>query len=254
MQTVAKNGTKIPVNNIIFDPNIVSNYNNTNTMPIDNTRVNIPITKVIPINPIIQKFNTNNNTSTIKSKNNVESDYIKNKRLKIQEEIENPGFITQFGEALQLPLRYLANPFKLLGDITNTINPNAPINSLFPNTQQDRYNYRKKTLDPFIDNNERISNIQTEVLPLVTNSLINAGTLELGALFNGSLPRSFIPLVETGSKANLMADLLQIAQTDTDKLKKLDPSTIKDLLMNMLSMPAKLDNFNAQDILYKINN
>lgn len=242
---------------IVFDPNALRNSDpklQPSYTKVDNTRVNIIKQKVSPPLPpkLIKK--TESTTPVVENNKNTKSDFINKQIDDYTKEIENPGLLTQTGEALQLPLRYLSNPLKLVGDLTNTFAPNSPLNSILPNTEEDRYNYRKETLNPIMDSNTKINNVKNEVLPLTTNALINTGALELGALFNGQLPNKLIPLVETGSKANFVADILQVAQSDPNKLTNLDPSELKELFLNLISLPSKLDNFNAQDIKFKLDN
>lgn len=171
------------------------------------------------------------------------------------ESVLNPSIRTQIGESFQKPLRWTANPVKGVGDIVSAIAPNSALAKDLPNTNAETFEYRKKRLNPYISNKEKINNAINEARDLTINSLINAGTMELGFV----LPKSFASpamtnMFETGSKANFLADLLQLSKTDFDKLSDGDMNEIANVLLNSASSLSKMNNFDASTIYNNIKN
>lgn len=171
------------------------------------------------------------------------------------ESVLNPSISTQIGEAFQKPLRWIANPVKGVGDIVSAIAPNSALAKDLPNTNAETFEYRKKRLNPYIPNKEKINNTINEARDLTINSLINVGTMELGF----ALPRSFISpaltnMFKIGSKANFAADLLQLSKTDLDKISDGDMNEIANVLLNSTSLLSKMDNFDASTIYSNIKN
>ena len=171
------------------------------------------------------------------------------------ESVLNPSIRTQIGEALQKPLRLTANPVKGVGDIVSAIAPNSALAKDLPNTHAETFEYRKKQLNPYTSNKEKINNTINEARDLTINSLINAGTMELGF----ALPKSFVSpamtnMFKTGSKANFAADLLQLSKTDLDKIDDGDMNEIANVLLNSVSLLSKMNNFDASTIYNNIKN
>ena len=167
----------------------------------------------------------------------------------------NPSIGQQLIEGGQLPLRYTANPLKFAGDLVNTVAPNSNLAKDLPNTNKERFEYRKKQLNPYTSNNEKLNNTIDEIRDLAINSLINVGTMELGF----ALPKSFISpamnnMFKVGSKANFAADLLQLSKMDLDKLEDGDMEEIANLILNSASLLSKMDNFDASTIYSNIKN
>lgn len=171
------------------------------------------------------------------------------------ESVLNPSIGTQVGETFQKPLRWLADPIKGVGDIVSAVAPKSALAKDLPNTNEDIFEYRKKQLNPYTSNSEKLNNAINEARDLTINSLINVGTMELGF----ALPSSFTnPMManmfKVGSKANFAADLLQLSKMDLDKLEKGDMEEIGNIILNSASLLSKMDNFDASTIYNNIKN
>ena len=171
------------------------------------------------------------------------------------EAVLNPSIATQIGEAFQKPLRWLADPIKVVGDIVSAVAPKSVLAKDLPNTNEDTFEYRKKQLNPYTANSEKLNNTINEARDLTINSLINIGTMELGF----ALPRTFtnpamINMFKVGSKANFAADLLQLSKMDLDKLEKGDMEEIGNIILNSASLLSKMDNFDASTIYNNVKN
>ena len=90
-----------------------------------------------------------------------------------RESVLNPSISTQIGETLQKPLRWIADPVKGIGDIVSAIAPNSALAKDLPNTHADTFEYRKKRLNPYISNKEKINNAINEAIPLTNWALLN---------------------------------------------------------------------------------
>lgn len=99
---------------------------------------------------------------------------------KYTESVLNPPISTQIRETLQLPLRWIADPVKGVGDIVSTIAPNSALAKDLPNTNEDILEYRKKQLNPYTSNKEKINNTINEVISLASWGLLN--TLPIGVV------------------------------------------------------------------------
>ena len=89
------------------------------------------------------------------------------------ESVLNPSIMTQIGEGFQKPLRWLADPVKAVGDIVSALAPNSLLAKDLPNTNEDVFEYRKKQLDPYTSNKEKINNTINEAAPLTSWALLN---------------------------------------------------------------------------------
>lgn len=96
------------------------------------------------------------------------------------ESVLNPSISRQIGEAFQKPLRWLEDPVKGVGDIVSAIAPNSALAKDLPNTNEDELEYRKKQLNPYTSNKEKLNNTINEVTPLTIWALLN--TLPIGAI------------------------------------------------------------------------
>jgi hypothetical protein len=169
--------------------------------------------------------------------------------------VNNPNVKQQMAELGTLPLRYGANPLKMIGDATNKLLPNSAINDLFPNTQNDLLEQRRVQQNPFTLQRDKFKASLNDARDLGINALINAGTLELGfALPRNLITPNLIQLFKTGSAANLSADLLQLSKTDLDKLSQGDAEEIANTVLNGLGTVSKFNNFNASGLIYKFKN
>ena len=171
------------------------------------------------------------------------------------ESVLNPSIGRQIVETLQKPLRWLADPIKVVGDIVSSVAPKSLLAKDLPNTNEDAFEYRKKQLSPYTSDKEKLDSKLNEARDLTINSLINAGTMELGF----ALPKSFVSPAMTnmfreGSKANFAADLLQLSKTNLDKLGDGDMNEIANVLLNGASLLSKMDNFDASTIYSNIKN
>ena len=82
------------------------------------------------------------------------------------ESVLNPSISTQIGETLQKPLRWIADPVKGIGDIVSAIAPNSALGKYLPNTNAETFEYRKKRLNPYTSNKEKINSTINEAIPL----------------------------------------------------------------------------------------
>ena len=112
------------------------------------------------------------------------------------EAVSNPPIRTQIGEALQKPLRWLADPVKGVGDIVSALAPNSALAKDLPNTNEDIFEYRKKQLSPYTSNKEKINNTINEAIPLTNWALLN--TLPIEA--TGNMIKSGKNLIKPVSK------------------------------------------------------
>ena len=96
------------------------------------------------------------------------------------ESVLNPSISTQIRETFQLPLRWIANPVKGVGDIVSVFAPNSALAKDLPNTNEDIFEYRKKQLNPYTSNKEKLNNTINEVIPLTSWALLN--TLPIGVV------------------------------------------------------------------------
>lgn len=113
------------------------------------------------------------------------------------ESVLNPSIRTQIGEALQKPLRWLADPVKGVGDIVSAIAPNSALAKNLPNTNEDVFEYRKKQLNPYTSNKEKINNTNNEAVALTTQALLNILPEEAAA---GKMIKSSKNLIKPASK------------------------------------------------------
>jgi hypothetical protein len=113
------------------------------------------------------------------------------------ESVLNPSISTQIGEALQKPLRWLADPVKGVGDIVSAIAPNSALAKNLPNTNEDVFEYRKKQLNPYTSNKEKINNTINEAVPLTNQALLNILPVEAAA---GNMIKSSKNLIKPASK------------------------------------------------------
>lgn len=97
---------------------------------------------------------------------------------KYYEDVTNPSLKQQVVEATQLPLRYLANPLKITGDLAQTIAPKSALAKDLPNTSNDRYEYRKSQLKPNQSISTSITRSLNESAPLVRDAALNLGLPE----------------------------------------------------------------------------
>jgi hypothetical protein len=124
------------------------------------------------------------------------------------ESVLNPSIRTQIGEALQKPLRWLADPVKGVGDIVSAIAPNSALAKNLPNTNEDVIEYRKKQLNPYTSNKEKINNTYNEAVPLTSQALLNILPAEAAA---GKMIKSSKNLIKPASKVlNKTDDVVKI--------------------------------------------
>ena len=62
------------------------------------------------------------------------------------ESVLNPSIGTQIIEGVQKPLRWLSDPVKGVGDIVSAIAPKSALAKDLPNTNEDIFEHRKKTI------------------------------------------------------------------------------------------------------------
>lgn len=117
------------------------------------------------------------------------------------EAVLNPSIATQIGEAFQKPLRWLADPIKGVGDIVSTVvsavAPKSALAKDLPNTNEDVFEYRKKQLNPYTPNKERINNTINEAISLTNWALLNTLPIEVAA---GNMIKSGKNLIKPVSK------------------------------------------------------
>ena len=226
------------------------------TVAQDNTYVAPPI-----INPFIsrEQLEQKKKEQFIIERPILKADTRTDQERKIAQEyteaVLNPSIATQIGEGFQKPLRWLADPPKVVGDLASALAPNSLLAKDLPNTNEETFEYRKKQLSPYISRSEKRNHKLNEARDLTINSLINVGTMELGF----ALPKSFVSptmanLFKTGSKANFAADLLQLSKINLDKIEEGDMNEIADIILNSASLLSKMDNFDASTISSNIKN
>lgn len=113
------------------------------------------------------------------------------------ESVLNPSIGTQIGEALQKPLRWLADPIKGVGDIVSAVAPKSTLAKNLPNTKKDAFEYRKKQLNPYTSNKEKINNTINEAIPLTNWALLNTLPIEAAT---GNMIKSGKNLIKPVSK------------------------------------------------------
>lgn len=153
--------------------------------------------------------------------------------------------------------RYAEDPFKFVGDLTNTFAPNSPLNSILPNTYEDRYNRRKYLYNPLLNNKEKRIMSDNEAFSMVPNILRNIALAEFGYVFNGYLPQSFKEIASIGSSANLSGNVYEIyndiKNNNIDKFIN-DNNFGLNFLLNVGSLFTRFDNFDASTINYNLKN
>ena len=160
------------------------------------------------------------------------------------ESVFRPG--VTFSEIPQMPLRYMSNPLKALGDM-----------GVFgmPNTTEDRIQRRIVQESPYMTYEEKRSASLDEARDLGINAGINVGTAELGfAIPRSVLTPRLLNVFSQGSKANLTSDLLQLTKTDFDKIKQGDAEEIFNTAINAAGVKSKLGNFDASTVYSNIKN
>ena len=113
------------------------------------------------------------------------------------ESVLNPSIRTQIGETFQKPLRWLADPVKVVGDIVSSFAPNSPLAKDLPNTNAETFEYRKKQLNPYISNKEKRNNTFNEAIPLTNWALLNILPVEAAT---GNMIKSGKNLIKPVSK------------------------------------------------------
>lgn len=99
------------------------------------------------------------------------------------ESVLNPSISTQIDEALQKPLRWIADPVKVVGDLVSSVAPNSPLAKDLPNTNEETFEYRKKQLNPYISNKEKRNNTFNEAISLTNWALLNTLPVEAAASY-----------------------------------------------------------------------
>ena len=126
------------------------------------------------------------------------------------ESVLNPSISTQVGEAFQKPLRWLADPVKGVGDIVSAIAPNSALAKDLPNTNEDVFEHRKKQLNPYTSNKEKINNTINEAIPLTNWALLN--TLS-GEVVAGDMIKAGKNLIKPASKVvNKVDDVVKLVE------------------------------------------
>ena len=153
------------------------------------------------------------------------------------ESVLNPSISTQIGEALQKPLRWLADPVKGVGDIVSAIAPNSALAKNLPNTNEDVFEYRKKQLNPYTSNKEKINNTINEAVPLTNWASLNILPVEAAA---GNMIKSSKNLIKPASKVlNKTDDVVKTVASSVDNVlskSKYAPSNAKYNLDNYISI------------------
>lgn len=144
------------------------------------------------------------------------------------ESVLNPSIRTQIGEALQKPLRWMADPVKGVGDIVSAFAPNSPLAKDLPNTNEETFEYRKKRLNPYTSNKEKRSNTINEAIPLTNWALLNTLPIEAAA---GNMIKSSKKLIKPMSKVVGKMDDVKIFNSILDNPKEIEAITnnIKDI-------------------------
>lgn len=186
------------------------------------------------------KFN-----SDTRSRSEVKADQV------LTDRVNNPTFGDMLIEAGQAPLRYMAEPSKLIGDMVSQFNPNTNL----PTTIQDGRNQRQVRLSNNISNEDKLNYSVNTSANLGKEALLNAGLLEFGYVLPRTLQSASLRgLFENGSKANFTSDLIQLSQTDLDNVKKGDMNEISNMILNGASLFSKLNNFDASTVATNIRN
>lgn len=172
------------------------------------------------------------------------------------ESVLNPSIMTQIGEGFQKPLRWLADPVKAVGDIVSALAPNSLLAKDLPNTNEDVFEYRKKQLDPYTSNKEKINNTINEAAPLTSWALLNTLPAEAAV---GNTINSGKNLIKPMSKAvSKTDDVINIGNkswkkyiTQEEKVErmlaqkdKIKNATLKE---NQLSLEEKMNPFKVED-------
>lgn len=130
------------------------------TIRQDNTRVN----KTIPIvdNNFVLK------SQSIPKSPELRPDTRTDMQKKIAEDytnrVNNPSISRQIGETFGKIGRWLGSPLKAVGDITGAKN--------LPNTEQDIYEHRKKMMNPYTSDKEKLKESFTEALKIGNEDLL----------------------------------------------------------------------------------
>lgn len=130
-------------------------------------------------------------------KADIRTDQERKRAQEYTESVLNPSISTQIDEALQKPLRWIADPVKVVGDLVSSVAPNSPLAKDLPNTNEETFEYRKKQLNPYISNKEKINNTINEAIPLATWGLLNVLPAEAAA---GNMLKSGKNLIKPVSK------------------------------------------------------
>lgn len=126
------------------------------------------------------------------------------------ESVLNPSISTQIGEVFQKPLRWLADPVKGVGDIVSAIAPNSTLAKDLPNTNEDVFEHRKKQLNPYTSNKEKINNTINEAIPLTNWALLNTLPIEAVA---GNTIKAGKNLIKPASKVvNKVDDAVKLVE------------------------------------------
>lgn len=204
----------------------------------DNTSVRVPY--MSPVVGNTPKTVVNSATIGADARNKTQ----RNMADSYSSEVFRPG--VTMSEIAQLPLRYMSNPLKGLGDL-GVVG--------MPTTAEDRFNSRVVQESPYMTNSEKRSASLNEARDLGINAGINAGTAELGfAIPRSVLSPNLIKMFSQGSKANLASDLLQLTKTDFDKIKQGDAEEIFNTAINAAGVKSKLENFDASTVYSNIKN
>ena len=150
------------------------------------------------------------------------------------ESVLNPSISTQIGEALQKPLRWVADPVKGIGDVVSAIAPNSALAKALPNTNEETFEHRRKQLNPYISNKEKINSTINEAIPLTNWALLN--TLPVGAAASN--------MIKSGK--NLIKPVSKLVNKTDDIVKNLPKLEqvpldfkIEDVLKNISSTERK---------------
>lgn len=176
---------------------------------------------------------------------------------KYTEAVLNPSISIQIGEAFQKPLRWLADPVKGVGDIVSAVAPNSALAKDLPNTNEETFEYRKKQLNPYTFNKEKINNTINEAIPLTSWALLNTLPVEAAA---GNMIKSGKNLIKPVSKVvNKTDDVVNIGNkswkkyiTQEEKVDRMlaQKDKIKNATLpeNQLSLEEKMNPFKVEDI------
>ena len=273
----AKDGTIIPKNKTILtaylEPDDLRKSINKNPIiPVDNTNTRQRTNQIN--DKVIQQKNKSyyNSTKyikpkqtptnkTVQKKENTQydqmSDYMKQHVDIYNERVENPGFLDQTREAVELIPRYAENPLKFVGDLLNTVAPNSPFLNDLPTTSKERYDRRKYLYDPLLDYKEKLIKSNNEAFDMVPGILQNLAIPEFGYLFNGYLSPILKEAATMGSFANLSGNVYEIYRDiKTGNIDNYlnDPNFGINFLLNTTSLFTKFDNFDASTVYYNLKN